>query len=698
MWIHLLLYACTSQEPTPKEVEQSLSETIQGNMQRHVQKLSSDDFLGRGTFEPGLDMAAAYIAEEFQKYGLRSIDGSDSYIMTYPLYRYSWETNSALSIDTTAVPNTQWRPYKFENKLSEASEVHLTNVPLVFVGYGIDASEHEWNDYKDVDARGKVVVVMRRKPEVIESDEHATFARKAKVAQENGAIGMVVFTDPSFPEDRLNRGDADFRKDAVISLESFEETTEMNNRFRNVIQSSNDFASIRISPDLIDPMFPDHSLSDIQEKLDKGDSPATIAMSPTTISLDWTEADLATGTTSMDIPNVIGMIEGTDPELKGEMVVVGAHFDHLGAFETNGDGVFNGADDNASGTSALLELARLFSEGEKPKRTIIFAAFSAEELGLLGSKAFTKQIDMDAVAFMINFDMIGRNSDKPLSIIGDGFSTEMQDKLAPISETIGLPLEFTGTDYFGASDHDHWYRANRPFLFFFAGLHDDYHRLSDHIEHLDFTRMQQTASLGFQLTRLIVDGEYTPQFIATVNWLGISLIESKQGVVVQNVDEYGKGFGLGLQPGDVITIDDPEKTTIDILQSLKAQETATLSVQRVDQENTIEVIRHKSAYMGVYPEEVSEEAREANNLEKGVGLVLNVADDGPADKSGFQDGDVLLKIGAQTVGESGESEKRFGLTTILKNYAAEDAVECLALRDGEQITINMVFGERPSRR
>ena len=306
----------------------------------------------------------------------------------------------------------------------------------------------------------------------------------------------------------------------------------------------------------------------------------------------------------------------------------------------------------------LLELARLFSEGDKPKRTIMFVAFSAEKLGLLGSEAFTKQIDMDAVAFMINFDMIGRNSDKPLSIIGDGFSTEMEDKMAPMAESIGLPLKFTGTDYFGASDHDHWYRANRPFLFFFAGLHDDYHRLSDHIEHLDTARMQQTASLGFQLTRLIADGEYTPKFIAGVDWLGISLIESEKGVVVQNVDEYGKGLGLGFQTGDVITIENAENGAIDLLQSLKPEEAATLSVKRADQENTIEVIRHKSAYMGVYPEEVSEEMRTANNLEEGVGLVLNVADDGPADKSGFQDGDVLLKIGTQMLGESGESEKK----------------------------------------
>ena len=305
---------------------------------------------------------------------------------------------------------------------------------------------------------------------------------------------------------------------------------------------------------------------------------------------------------------------------------------------------------------------------------------------------------MDAVAFMINFDMIGRNSDKPLSIIGDGFSTEMEDKLAPMAETIGLPLEFTGTDYFGASDHDHWYRANRPFLFFFAGLHDDYHMLSDHVEHLDLSRMQQTASLGFQLTRLIADGEYTPKFIAGIDWLGLSLIESDKGVVVQNVDEYGKGIGLGFQTGDVITTDNAEKNAIDLLQSLKPEETANLSVKRADQENTIEVIRHKSAYMGVYPEEVSEEMRTANNIEEGVGLTLNVAEDGPADNSGFQDGDVLLNIGSQTVAERGESEKGFGLTAILKNYAAGDVVDCLVIREGEQITVEMKFGERQRRR
>ena len=114
--------------------------------------------------------------------------------------------------------------------------------------------------------------------------------------------------------------------------------------------------------------------------------------------------------------------------------------------------------------------------------------------------------------------------------------------------------------------------------------------------------MQQTASLGFQLTRLIADGEYTPKFIAGIDWLGLSLIESEKGVVVQHVNEYGKGVGLGFQTGDVITIEDAEKGPIDLLQALKPEETATLSVKRAEQENTIDVIRHTSPYMGVYPD------------------------------------------------------------------------------------------------
>ena len=693
MHLILLLGGCVLNTPEqPRGV-------IESNMTKHVETLSSDAFLGRGTFEPGLDNAAEYITTEFQRYGLQTVGGSDSFVVPYTLYRYTWEKDSNLVITTNEgtnpVPNNQWRPFKFENKYIPGHTTNVDDASLVFAGYGIDAPEHEWNDYADIDVTGKVVVVMRRKPESIESMDHATYNTKAAVAEKNGAIGMLVFTDPNFPEDRIKRGDGDFRSDFTLFQEPVDEEDEMNNRFRRVIKSSESFASAQVAPEVIASLFPTHSLEDIQAELDSETSPAEFPIADSKLSMGWTEAQKVE---AMEVPNVIGMIEGTDPDLKDELVIVGAHFDHLGAFEGQGDSVFNGADDNASGTSALLELARVFSEGGKPKRTLMFVAFSAEELGLLGSEAFTKQIDMKSVAFMINFDMIGRNSEKPLTIIGDGFSTEMEDRLAPIAESMALPLEFTGTSYFGASDHDHFYRANRPFLFFFMGLHDDYHTLNDHIEYLDFKRMQGVAALGHQITRAIADGEYTPKFIASIDWLGIFLTEIETGTVVHNIDEIGKAAGLGFEKGDQISISESDQTVIEYLQSLEVEQTATLSVKRRDQQNSIDVFRHTPSYMGVYSKDVSEEVREANNLEEGVGLILNVEEDGPADKSGFKDGDVLLTIGTQGVSGRGESGKGRDLVSILKNYAAGDVVECLVLREGEQTTVEMTFGERKRRR
>lgn len=695
----LLLSACTSSPPEQSQAVSILSGVLEENMTKHVELLSSDDLQGRGTFEPGLDRAAEYIVSEFQHYGLQTCGESDSFIAPYTLYQYTWETESSLSIEKEgkAIPisTSQWRPYKFENKFHPGHTTNLEDVPLTFVGYGIDAPEDEWNDYAGLDVDGKVVLVMRRKPEAIEDSKHATYNAKAAVAEKNGAIGMLVFTDPSFPEERIKRGDADFRPEFVLFQEPVEESDEMKNRFRRVIDSSKGFGSAHVSPSVIAALFPDHSLQEIQEKLDSGVSPSQFQIGESTVSMRWTESDKVD---VQQVPNVVGMIEGTDPTLKEELVIVGAHFDHLGAFEGQGDVVFNGADDNASGTSALLELARLFSEGEKPKRSILFAAFSAEELGLLGSEAFTKQIDMTSVAFMINFDMIGRNSDQPLTIIGDGFATEMKSQLASIAEDIEIPLEFTGTSYFGASDHDHFYRANRPFLFFFMGLHDDYHTLNDHMEYLDIKRMKDIATLGHQITRSVANAEYTPKFIAGIDWLGLSLIETDAGVVVHNVDSIGKGVELGFQVGDQITIQETEVSVVEYLQSLEVEQTVTLRVKRAEQENEIDVFRHIPSYMGVYTEEVSEEVREANNLEEGIGLSINVAEDGPADKSGFIDEDVVLKIGSQAVSGMGESATGRDLVSILKNYAAGETVECLVLREGTQITVEMTFGERKRRR
>ena len=182
-------------------------------------------------------------------------------------------------------------------------------------------------------------MVMRRKPESIESMDHATFNTKAAVAERNGALGMIVFTDPNYPDDRRGRGEGDFRSDFTLFQEPVEEDDEMRNQFRRVIESSDSFASVQVDPQIIDSLFPNHSLQDIQEALDKGTSPAEFIITESMVSMGWTESEKVD---TKEVPNVVGMIEGVDPNLKNELVIVGAHYDHLGAFEGQGDVVSMG--------------------------------------------------------------------------------------------------------------------------------------------------------------------------------------------------------------------------------------------------------------------------------------------------------------------------------------------------------------------
>ena len=149
MW--LWLCACFSNAPELPEP----TGVLESNLTNHVTVLASDEFLGRGTFESGLDKAAEYITAEFQRYGLQTVDGSDSFIVPYNLYQYTWEKNSSLTIakgeETLKISNAQWRPFKHENKFNPNHSVNLDDAPLIFAGYGIDAPEHEWNDYADLD-------------------------------------------------------------------------------------------------------------------------------------------------------------------------------------------------------------------------------------------------------------------------------------------------------------------------------------------------------------------------------------------------------------------------------------------------------------------------------------------------------------------------------------------------------------------
>jgi hypothetical protein len=209
--------------------------------------------------------------------------------------------------------------------------------------------------------------------------------------------------------------------------------------------------------------------------------------------------------------NVVAVLPGRDAALRGEAVVIGAHYDHLGegtfgARDSASRGqIHNGADDNASGTATLLEIARLLKNAP-PRRTVVFVAFAGEELGLIGSDAYVKQpaVPIERTVAMINLDMVGRLRDGRLMALGAETATEFPALLDSLNRTAGFQLRASGDGY-GASDHQSFYLVKRPVIHFFTDLHEDYHRPGDDTDKLNVAGMARIARFAADLARAIGD-------------------------------------------------------------------------------------------------------------------------------------------------------------------------------------------------
>jgi hypothetical protein len=203
--------------------------------------------------------------------------------------------------------------------------------------------------------------------------------------------------------------------------------------------------------------------------------------------------------------NVIGIIPGSDPKLKNEYVVVGAHYDHVGFIknQTEGDYIINGADDNASGTAGLLAVAEAFSKMKaKPKRSVLLMAFSGEEKGLLGSEAYVRQpvFPLNNTVAMLNMDMISRNHIDSLDLEGANLSPDLVKIVQTQNKGIDLKISFNKDEHVGGSDHASFHKKNIPFLFFFAGLHPDYHTVRDNPDSINPEKAARISRLVFRTT------------------------------------------------------------------------------------------------------------------------------------------------------------------------------------------------------
>ena len=516
-----------------------------------VQFLASDSLKGRKPGSPEINVAARFILDHFKASGLKPMADKGFQYFDIVTDVQLGEKNKLSFEGFEGILKKDFTPLAF----SSSGEI---SAPVVFTGYGFDLEldSLRWSDYKGQDVKGKWVMVFRADPELDNSDSKfipfSDVRSKILTAKDKGALGVLLITPKGLEKD-----------DKLMPL-----VVENN-------EVTSGIPVVNIKRQVADLLLKKTGLSaDSLEKL------ILLSKAPCSFEIQVNlTATIEVIQKTEKTANVIALLEGNDPVLKDEYLVIGGHYDHLG-FGGQGSGsrmpdtvaVHNGADDNASGTAMVMALsAKLAGEKAKLKRSIIFVAFSAEEIGLIGSKYFVNHppVDLKKIKAMFNFDMIGRFDPEKnsISVSGSGTSVEA-DTLLRMYES-GLPFKVVHSpDGYGPSDHAAFYAADIPVFYFTTGVHTDYHTPFDDTEKLDFNAEKKIGdyaskvimavdtlskamtfkesgkkeSAGRSGRRLKVTLGIMPDFAGT----------EKKGLRVDGVTKDGPADKGGLKKGDII--------------------------------------------------------------------------------------------------------------------------------------------------
>jgi hypothetical protein len=601
-------------------------EAVVERLRQHVSFLASAECEGRGIDTQGIEKAAAYIAEEFRKAGLNPAGKDGSYYQPFTV------TASAKLIER---PQATLRgPQNLRVDLEAGTDFAVMGfsssgeiqAPLIFVGYGITAPELKYDDYAGLDVRGKIVVLLRRTPRPNERGEqrfdpnvptpeestHAAFITKITNAQRHGAAGVVIVNDAS------SAGERD-------PLPQF-----ANHAVGNPAAP---FPVLFFKRALLDRM-----LQSQQQSLAAWEKAVHADLRPRSLPLEgWAlQATVRVERTEYKCKNVVGVLEGSGP-LSHETIVIGAHYDHIGYGTIGSLGGANargkihfGADDNASGTSGLIELAyRFASQPQRQGRRLLFIAFSAEERGLYGSLHYCKEplYPLETTALMINMDMIGRARLVPadwfgwekkerLLVYGVGTGTGLESLVRQANGNPGLYLRTLAAGT-GPSDHDSFYRKRVPVLFLYTGTHGDYHRPSDKADTLNYEGMAEVVDFAERLIQLAANLPEKPKYQVTRDvWrdptdpkaqtpsrtqmprLGIrpGNYESEDGgVLVDGVTPGGPAEKAGIKEGDLIVAIAGEtikniSTYMTVMSRQKSGSPVEVTILRQNQRLTLRVI------------------------------------------------------------------------------------------------------------
>ena len=535
------------------KIDPGATEIMSFEILGHIKYLASDNLKGRLPGTSGSKLAIDYISKHWEAQGIEPA-GTKGFKQSFSFINdVSLGQRNMLRIRNS---RKQYIVQKDFIPIGSSGNGSV-NEDVVFIGYGLDINDSlSWHDYAEVDVRGKWVLLLLDGPDGDSPHSpygrHKTLYNKMIAARDHGASGILF----------MNR---------------FETADDNNLRPLKYRQSSSTagLPVIQITHSVANEILKNHgqSIAKLRSKIDEQLTPLSFLVGckvSANVNLTFAKETAS---------NMIGFIEGNDPALKDEYIIVGAHFDHLGlggrrsgSLDPDTLIIHNGADDNASGTAGVLELShKLMSNRHLLKRSVLVVCFDAEEKGLLGSKYYTETPvrNISNAAMMVNMDMIGRLNDNPVILGGVGSSEIFKDIIANTRKNHILDIETNmGGIEFGRSDHASFYRENIPVLFFFTGAHEDYHKPTDDWDKIDYQGEKEILDFIYDLIIDISQLKEKPAFAeietnTTNNQNPVFKVtfgvipaygSQKVGLEIDGVSKKdGPAAKAGMKKGDVIT-------------------------------------------------------------------------------------------------------------------------------------------------
>ncbi len=520
----------------------------QADLTEYVKYLSSDELQGRFPGTKGIEAAAQYIEDNFTKAGVKPINGT---------YRQNFEVitgmdlgeNNFIHFGEMAIDaGAQWMPTSF----SENGEVEGE---LFFVGYGITAPDLKYDDYAGINIKDKIAVILTSTPEGSGTNSdfysYTQLRYKATNARNHGAAAVIF----------------------VPTMEEEDHAPEL--EYAAMVKNSGVIAAFA-THEAFNQIIGEGKIRKLEEEMRNKKSTASADLNQKirmTINLQDRKQKTS---------NIIGVVEGTDPKLKNEYIVVGAHYDHLGwggpsSLHKGVKAIHNGADDNASGTAGVIALA--YKIGAAPlKRSVVFMGFSAEEMGLLGSSFYVQNPikELKNTIAMFNMDMIGRLRENKLTLFGIGSSPLWK----PLADSLAKAKHISvieNNEGYGPSDHSSFYKEHIPVIMFFSGTHGDYHSPSDDWDKVNYEGMEKVIDMVYSYVETVSNRAEKPEFIQVKEaddkaergrhsyksgaWFGIipNFEETPLGCKISGTSPGSPAMKAGLQENDIITtINDKE--------------------------------------------------------------------------------------------------------------------------------------------